>query len=90
MLTDWEQRQIAEIEQALADDFTLRRRARRRIGSIGWRGAMSALAFLVCLAALLAVRVWWVAAAFAAIYALTLMLGARVRHRARRQSRLRA
>lgn len=89
MLTAWEQRQIAEIERGLAEDFRLRRRARRGVGSIGWGGAVSALGFLVCFAVLLAVRAWWVAAALAVTYALTLLLGARIRRRARRRSRLR-
>lgn len=90
MLTDWERRQLLEIERGLADDFTLRRRVRRRIGSIGWGGVTSALVFLVCCAALLAVRAWWVAVALPAVYLFTLMLGARTRRRARRRSRLRA
>lgn len=67
MLTDWERRQLAEIERGLNEDFTLRRRAVRRFGSITPWAAGGALVFLGCLVVLMALGAWHLAIALAAV-----------------------
>jgi hypothetical protein len=70
MLTDWERRQLAEIERGLADDFRLRRRTGRLLGSIAPWAVASVLVFLGCLAVLMAVGAWHIAIALAVVYGL--------------------
>ena len=70
MLTDWERRQLAEIEQGLNEDFRLRRRTGRLIGSIAPWAATSVLTFLGCLIVLIAIGAWHIAIVLAAVYGL--------------------
>jgi hypothetical protein len=70
MLTDWERRQLAEIEQGLNEDFRLRRRAGRLIGSIAPWAATSVVTFLGCLIVLVAIGAWHIAIVLAAVYGL--------------------
>jgi hypothetical protein len=67
MLTDWERRQLAEIERGLNEDFTLRRRAGRRFGSITPWAATGLFVFVACLLVLTALGAWHVAIALAAV-----------------------
>lgn len=70
MLTDWERRQLAEIERGLNEDFKLRRRTGRMLGAIAPWTATSVLVFLACLAVLGAIGAWHIALALAAVYGL--------------------
>jgi len=67
MLTDWERRQLAEIERGLNEAFTLRRRAGRRFGSITPWAATGVFVFVACLLVLTALGAWHVAIALAAV-----------------------
>lgn len=80
MLTDWERRQLAEIEHGLNEDFRLRRRAGRLIGSIAPWAATSGLVFLGCLAVLTAIGAWHIAIALAVVYGLVGLGGRTKRH----------
>ena len=81
MLTDWERRQLAEIERGLTEDFTLRRRVGRLVRSaLPWAGA-GLLVFLGCLVVLTAVGAWHVAIALTAVYGLATLGRARRRDR---------
>ncbi len=86
MLTDWERRQLAEIERGLEQDFTLRSRARRLIGSIRPWAVTSALLSLGCLVVLIAVGAWSTALALAVVFAV-LGFGGRVKRRGRARTR---
>ena len=79
MLTDWERRQLAEIERGLTEDFRLRRRAARLIGSIAPWAATSVLVFLGSLLALTAIGAWHIAVTLAVVYGLV-GLGRTKRH----------
>lgn len=70
MLTDWERHQLAEIERGLNEDFTLRRRTGRLVGSIMPWAASGALVFLGCMAVLIAIGAWHIAIALAVVYGL--------------------
>lgn len=70
MLTDWERRQLAEIEEGLNEDFRLRRRTGRLIGSIAPWAVTSVVTFLACLIVLTAIGAWHIAIVLAAVYGL--------------------
>ena len=86
MLTDWERRQLAEIERGLEHDFTLRSRARRLMGSIKPWAVTSALVCLGCLVVLMAIDAWSTALALAVVFAV-LGFGGRAKRRGRARAR---
>jgi hypothetical protein len=86
MLTDWERRQLAEIERGLNEDFKLRRRTGRVLGSIAPWPATSLLVFVGCLAVLAAVGAWRIAIALAAVYGLVALGRTKRRDHDRSQS----
>jgi len=53
MLTDWERRQLAEIERGLAEDHAVRGRAWRAVGTGRVWGLAALLFSLICLIVLL-------------------------------------
>lgn len=81
MLTDWERRQLAEIERGLTEDFTLRRRAGRLVESLLPWAAAGVLVFLGCLVVLMAIGAWHLAIALTVIYGLVTVGRARRRDR---------
>ena len=81
MLTDWERRQLAEIERGLNKDFTLRRRTGRLVGSIMPWAAAGVLVFLGCLVVLMVIGAWHVAIALTAVCGLVMAGRAKRRDR---------
>lgn len=78
MLTDWEQRQLAEIERGLAEDFTRRRRAGRLLRSVGLWGLLGTLVVLGCLVVLATIGAWWAVISLGMVFGLCVIT---VRHR---------
>lgn len=82
MLTDREQRQLAEIERGLIEDFTRRRRMARLLRSVGLRDILGMLVLLGCAAVLAAIGAWWAVITVGMVVGLWMIL---IRGRARRR-----